>query len=228
MNISCCGIRSNNSGFGAGEVASFIKENTTCEQFDAFLKERPNYRLNYGGNDGWNALGVAALVGNVALIHHIVRIGGKPLIHLGNLLGWTPLYCAANCSDSEKGLMAAKTLLSFGAEVNTATSLDWEGLEGGMTPKMATPLWAAASKAQNLNLVKFLLINGGVIDMTTTSGFFHPLYGEDRFPLPLINQATAQLREDRKIWKLFRVSQHHTKGVKLPRALILLIGKYFY
>ena len=228
MTINYCNFQSQEFQPDAFELNECIKNNTNCQEFNLCHQRLADHRLTYGGVCGWNALGTAAFQGNVPLIYHIVQIGGKELLHLGNSNGWTPLYCAANCPDPENGFLTAKALLSLGAKINTATSLSSFSYYKGYTPKMATPLWAAASKAQNLNLVKLLLINGGAIDMTTTSGFFDPLYGEDRFPLPLINQATAELREDGKIWRLFRVSQRNTTGVKLPPALIFLIGKYFY
>ena len=175
------------------------------------------------------ALGRTAFQGNVALIHHIVQKGGKDLLCLGNESGWTPLYCAANCLSTEKGFLAAKALLSLGAEINTATFLETFNQTEGGTPSMATPLWAAAVKTQNIKLVKLLLIHGGAIHPDTEQGIIYPGTEEERrLPLTLINQAKAELTEDGEKWKLFRVFLGKTTGVKLPPAFVLLIGKYFY
>lgn len=75
MIIRPCNFRSEHEQPKACKVIKAISTDTTAEAFDQVLTKYPEYRLHYGANYGWNALGVAAKYGNIPLILHIVRIG---------------------------------------------------------------------------------------------------------------------------------------------------------
>lgn len=155
--VTICSHRSYNMEEGGYQVTNLIKKNTTSEEFDKTIASIATYRLENGGRCGWNALGAASDRGNVRLINHIVAIGGRHLLELGNCFGWTPLFCAVNSENPEDGYAAAKELIRLGANVNVATSMGCSDSQQGYTPYAATPLWAAAEKSKNPKLVKLLL-----------------------------------------------------------------------
>jgi hypothetical protein len=161
--INICSKRSGDMEDGAFRVTNAIKSTTKPHEFDNIIAGIPGYKLENGGRCGWNALGAAALKGNIELNCHIVKIGGHHLLSLGNGNGWTPLYCAAYCENTEVGFLAAKELMRLGSDVNLATSC-WSGDSlRGDTPRGATPLWVAAQKTKNLKVIKLLLKNGAII-----------------------------------------------------------------
>ena len=226
MTIIPCNIRSKEGESNAYPIINAITSDTTPEAFDHVVKMDPNYQLSHGGRCAWNALGKAAIEGNTPLIHHIVQKGGKQLLPLGNFFGWTPLYCAANCEDKKKGFLAAKALLFLGANINTATCTGCDDSNTGETPRLATPLWAAAVKTQNIKLVKLLLIHGGAIHPDTEEGIRYPNEIEERRPLTLINPAKRELEQEAETRNCFQVFNHLAKTNKLPKTIIQLIFHY--
>lgn len=136
---------------GGLEMTTFINEKTTSEEFDQRCKHYPEYRLNKGGKNGWHALQAAAAEGNLPLIEHIVAIGGKELLHLGNQEKSSPLACAIEAEKPEHAYPAVKKLLELGANPNIG-----EGLR--------TPLYMAIEMEHpNEQVVEILLRHGGYV-----------------------------------------------------------------
>lgn len=156
-----CKNRSGDLEDGAYTVTNFIGEFTTPIEFDNLLSTMPNYKIEYGGRCGWNALGAAASRCNVKLVTHIVQKYGTHLLHLGNGFGWTPLYCAAN---SENGYEVAKELVRLGSNVNISTAHSCGDSDKGSTYAGSTPLWAAIEKTKNQELIKLLLEHGAIVN----------------------------------------------------------------
>ena len=127
---------------GGLRITNFITPATTPAEFDAECTKCPGYTLTAGGRCGWTALGAAANKGNVLLVEHIVRIGGKTLLELRNESGFTPLYCATEAGQ----FRAAKALLDLGAQV------DAEGVGGETSLR-------TAALAQCRAVTKLLLIH---------------------------------------------------------------------
>lgn len=221
MTISLCTYKAIDCEPYASAVIIKIEIDTTPEAFDQILAQYPDYRLSYGGLQGWTALGKAALYGNTPLIHHIVRKGGTHLLHLGDYVGRTPLHYSTHCQDREKGFLAAKALLSLGSNINTApfspTSDD----------NMTTPLWYAAVRTQNLKLVKLLLIYGGAIHPDTADGMFDYATNEQCRPHTLINRAREDLKKDAEKWTAFNMCNRQLTVNKLPKEIVEIIGHYF-
>ncbi len=135
---------------GANEVTNYICHNTSAKEFDEFCENYPEYQLSYGGRLCWTALEKACDTGNVPLIRHIVKIGGKELLSLQGVQ--TPLHRAIACRDLLKRLKCVEELVNLGADVNL-THKDSRGIN-------ATPLLSAARKPENLKIVKLLLRHG--------------------------------------------------------------------
>ncbi len=190
-----CSQHSGRLETGGQRVTCAIKKDTTPDQFDNIIAGIANYRLEHGGRCGWNALGAASIQGNPELIRHIVQIGGNQLLSLGNSFGWTPLYCAANCEETEDGFLAAKELIRLGANLNLATSMCCGDSSKGDTLRGATPHWAAAEKTQNLKLVKLLLKLGAVVPPDLSEE------GQE-----IINAVQRKIQQEREAKRLFLAS----------------------
>lgn len=91
--------------------------------------------------------------GNLPLIRHILDVGGRDLLELGNEFGFTPLFCAARHGEHE----AAECLIAQGADVNRATTLYADSIPSG-----STPLWVAAHGSKSVRICKLLLRHGAV------------------------------------------------------------------
>lgn len=141
-------------------IINFISFTTQPDDFDFFVSQHPNYKIEYGGASGWNAVGRAAYYGNVKLVEHIINKYGKHLINLGNFFGWTPLFCAANCSDIDAGYEVCKKLIEMGANVNIASSNDAVDARGAIS-NGATALSIAVIRTKNIKLIELILAYGG-------------------------------------------------------------------
>lgn len=142
-----------------------IDRNMTPQEFNKKIKNIDGYKLTDGVRCGWHALNLAALKGNASLARYIVKNAEErkeSVLNLGNDFGMTPLYCAASCQNPEDGLHVAQELINLGADVNIG--IIYKPISGEQKPpKCATPLWAAAEKTKNYELVKLLLQNGAVV-----------------------------------------------------------------
>lgn len=192
MNIVLCTNHSEEALESAYDVINFIKEDTQPEEFEDKIKKFPTYTYEKGGRCGWNALGMAAMVGNLHLAKHLVMKGGNHLLNLGNSYGVTPLFCSMDCTNKDKGFLVAKELIVLGANINIATTAPF-GSSKGRFPKGATPLWIAAEKTKSLDLVK-LLIKHGADDSS-------PKFSMEGKALILL--ARKQLEEEKTIKRLF-------------------------
>ncbi|MES2272765.1 MAG: ankyrin repeat domain-containing protein [Chlamydiota bacterium] len=202
-----CATRSGINQYGASQMVNFIQLNTTPQEFDTERKKYPNYQLTYGGRIGWNALGSAADEGNVELVEHIVQIGGKALIELGNFVGFTPLFCATR----NNHYLTAKKLIELGANVNIGTFRDSDG-EKRNTLEGSTPLWAAAQEARNVALVRLLLKKGAVAEPALESE-----------GLKILDQAQKEIANERT-----QLTQAIDQGAAkvIPSVLVDLIAAY--
>ncbi len=194
------------------EICDFIiniNQETTPQEFDNFCQSHPNYTLVDGTYNGWNALGLAAYHGNVKLIHHIINIGQRELLDVGSgKFGWTPLYCAVNCSDKNIVPIATLALLRAGSSVNIATCLGFEGY-----PREATPLWAVAHKTECIRTTKLLILHGAkVADSTTLS----------TKACELIKKIQHSFEDSIPLWKILYLGKIDTQSIfsKLPLELI--------
>lgn len=164
--LKLCAERYGYSQPGACEVNEFIRsQNPTPAEFDKKIATLDNYKLENGDTHRVSALSTAASVGNVALIEHIVKIGGTHLLNMGDDCGMTPLFMAVGdgcgmtplfmaveCKDKEARYLAAKKLIDLGADVNIAFTENGEN--------WYSPLALAVKDINNLALVKLLLKNG--------------------------------------------------------------------
>lgn len=145
-------------------VTSSIEQNTTVDEFTSLVTrthEQTKYNLSYGGRCGWNALGVAAAVGNIDVINCIIN-HAPTVINLGNDVGWTPLFCAIwKSPDNVEEVV--KLLVERGANVNMATTSpckdDFHPIVK-IVERWWTPL-KLAGEMKNESLVKFLIDVGG-------------------------------------------------------------------
>lgn len=128
------------------------------QQFDEIASSIPKYTLLHGGIKGIHALDAASLRGNIQLIEHIVKKGGKELINLGSKENNSfPLYSAcmnlinSKSKSDEKCYLTAKKLIELGAEVNLLDP--WGGF---------TVLYYAAEITNNFALIKLFCEHGGI------------------------------------------------------------------
>lgn len=149
------------SDFRPSQIPNLIRTDTTPLQFDEMLRSEPTYSLTMGGSYGSTSLGKAALYGNVALVHHIVAIGGRQLLDLGNSNGCTPLLSALNCINLSTAFPTAKALIRLGSDVNLAAVTAHNSVHGNI-PSEATPLWLAVELIKDLRCVKLLIKHGAV------------------------------------------------------------------
>jgi hypothetical protein len=140
-------------------LVTFITDKTTPKEFDEHCARSPLYKLNYSWLD-LSALGQAASHGNILLIEHIVKVGGKELLHLGNQFGITPLFLAAKSNQT----LAVRKLIELGADINMATNGEFRR---DLVPLGATPLWTAVEKMvhERLSSVQHLMGKDKQIDM---------------------------------------------------------------
>lgn len=158
-----CSTRSGELEPGAGYIVSKINAETTTDEFDSWCASTPGYKLENGGRMGFTALMAAAKEGNISLMTHIVNKGGKDLLNQGTANGgWTPLTCAILSETarfkSANILLVVEKLIELGADINIATA----ELGPDSIPGKATPLYLAAEKAKNLELVKSLMKKGAI------------------------------------------------------------------
>ncbi|NGX62672.1 MAG: hypothetical protein KR126chlam6_00070 [Candidatus Anoxychlamydiales bacterium] len=136
-----------------------ISKDTTPKAYDDLVARFPNFKVEKHNCFGFTTVHLAARMGNILLLKHIVEIEGKNLINMGTRYGLTSLLCASLCEDIAAGYLAAKELINLGADVNITTiksiSSDF--------PSQVTPLWVAAVKTKNLKLIKLLLFNGAIL-----------------------------------------------------------------
>src|SRR6185503_515010 len=95
---------------------TIITATTTPEEFDIERAKCPTYKLINVRGMGFTALHIAAQVGNVLLIEHIVRVGGAILLDVVNCEGKTPLFCAVEYNQRA----AVIKLIALGSKVNAA------------------------------------------------------------------------------------------------------------
>lgn len=140
-------------------LISFIKKDTTVEQFDALAHDVGPclYRKVF---ENFSALSIAADRGNIPLINHIVKIGGRALLTRIDGYGNTPLVSVLmtrEITDISHREHAVQTLIDLGAEVDQTTHYGFK--------KPVTPLYLALSRTVTVGqayfpIVKLLLRNG--------------------------------------------------------------------
>lgn len=157
MILSDLARMSDNSGLSAHKIVEFIKSDTDPTGFDNKCRKYKDYTLDMAScsfrssDEAWQtALGAAASVGNTALIEHIVKIGSPSLLSISDNYRRTPLHCAIECADLEKGFESAQRLLQLGSPVNLAA-------EHGKTP-LETSL-----EVGNIPVAAMLKRRGGVV-----------------------------------------------------------------
>lgn len=150
-------------------VPIFVKRQTTPDEFEQLLSSNcSNHQLSDGGRDaqGMTCLSHAASWGNVPLIEHIVKIGGKELIDIGSKWGITPLHTAVLADEYE----AAEALIRLGANVNTKTSdnaiLRWQCFypKREHQPRNESPLWSAIHRTNSISMIILLVRNGAQME----------------------------------------------------------------
>jgi hypothetical protein len=144
----------------AFEVIKTIEKDSTTEMFQAVMAEHPTYRLDQPGLCGWFALGCAATQGNIPLVDLIVAQGGKDLLNQSDDQGLTPLFLAVYYNGESSDLATVEHLLELGADPEIPAEKDYGCCPANFVPKGASPLWVAAEKAQDDQLVKALLKGG--------------------------------------------------------------------
>lgn len=144
-----------------------IKPETTSEEFEEEVRQyqeaHPSLApftydstTTYGG---CNVVHLAAYNGNVGLIEHFVRQGGRELLDTGNKYGGTPLHCSV-----ERGhVLATRTLLRLGANPNIFERIE----DKSWIP--STPLFNALNIdiPDKIAITKLLLRNGAQIHPDT-------------------------------------------------------------
>lgn len=100
------------------DITSFIKKNTTVENFEKKCSEYKDYTLDMGDSEnGDTALIIAALKGNLDLIVHIVNKCGQGILFVAGDDGHFPLH-ATPYAKGLKGLLAAKILIQYGTPID--------------------------------------------------------------------------------------------------------------
>lgn len=181
---------------------------TTPEEFEEMRANTPSYQLTDGARCGYTTLAVAAMRGNIRLIEHVVRTGGKELLELGDDFGATPLFVAIE----ENQTQAAKKLILLGSNVNMATNLDCPKRKEQHVPPGATPLWAAAERAKSIALVKLLLRNGAVAEPALTAA-----------GTAILARAEIEMEKEKK--ELLAMIDAHTEH-KIPLPIVSIITDY--
>jgi hypothetical protein len=155
-------IRTGTEGWTeACRMTKCIKPTTTVKEFSKTLDL---YALRAEAEGGYTVLAKAAEMGNVALIEHIVNIGGKVLLLIGNNSNYwpiSPLHCACKCVDLQAGFFAAKKLIQLGTSINLVGRLMCNRGNGYTLEFTSTPL----EKALELGCTKIaamLLRLGGI------------------------------------------------------------------
>lgn len=170
-NYTICTNYATSDQKSAYEVIKCIRHDTPPLQFDTVCQSQKEYQLIYSVKK-WHALNRAAHLHNIVLIWHIIDIGGKELLGLGNEFGWTPLFCAIRGDSREDKNLAfwtVKAIVDLGADVNLATSYSHKNDDEILIPAKATPLWAAAELIKDLKTVRFLVKHGAVLNPTDIS-----------------------------------------------------------
>lgn len=158
--------------WGCNPVNIGITKNITPEEFDAACAQlHSDYQMHYRGRCGVFSLTIAASVGNIPLIEHIVRKTPK-LLHMGTDSGKTPLCCAVLANQR----FAAKKLIELGSDVNMANAYGitplafaaqkvYEFAEYEFKKYGRTTLHPdSIQKALNVAMAKLLLLNGAVAE----------------------------------------------------------------
>ena len=144
------------------QLSSFINTHTTPEVFSNKMALYPNFTLKTGTLHGRTVLAMAAMNGNIALINHIVEIGGKQLLHIGDETGKSPLHYACSCLDSEKGYNAAVELIRLGTPINIVKQFERKDSKGNTEIDFGdTPLECALRHAC-IKMTSLLLKQGGI------------------------------------------------------------------
>ncbi|MBA2369514.1 MAG: ankyrin repeat domain-containing protein [Candidatus Protochlamydia sp.] len=105
-----------------GEEHDFYKSitsNTSTNEFLNKWESYPEITLRTGvGRLGATPLHIAAERGNIELINFIISIGGKTLLNTHDSYNRTPLHCAIECKDQDKGYLAATRLIALGTFID--------------------------------------------------------------------------------------------------------------
>lgn len=212
------------------ETFNKMVEKALCDYDSDCNYNASDYTLGSYYNDH-NALSRAAQKGNLPLIVHIVEIGGKNLLNIGNRHGATPLlfciYQAAllirvrniqgpqwNWVSKKAELIVPTKLCALGTDLNLTNTHGWKDYFVGNIPAGVTPLWMAAEKTSNLNLVKMLISYGAMVDYSLLSA-----HGEE-----MMAKATEELFHENKGILLAYMDPKSTLGV-LPEELLSKITK---
>lgn len=192
-----------------GEMIRSIREDTTPEQFKTMTSNLRGYTL--ASKDGMErtALNGAAIAGNIPLIQHIVKEGGKEL--LSNVCSWgqIPLMNAG----IEKKIQAMQELINLGADVN-ATGVGFE--------RRSSVLEHAVKVIKDLDVIKLLLKNGAINEGWQS-------YTEEE--KDLLNKAKVEIenekmaKERKKIFLIGAFKDSESEIHKLPRDLQKIIYK---
>jgi ankyrin repeat protein len=145
-------------------LEDFIKSTTIPKNFSEEMAKLSNYRLKMGTRSSIPALSMAAFRGNVDLIDHIVKIGGKALLTVGDCMEeGSPLHWACSCSNFETGYLAAKKLIQLGAPINIAQKFEQKDSKGNIQIEVyETPLEIALGKIGRTKIATLLLRLGGI------------------------------------------------------------------
>jgi ankyrin repeat protein len=144
---SCTAIADTNCCFGS--LVYKISKETTVEEFKAKASQIKGYACEKGGYGGVMAICRAAIQGNLPLVLHILETTQGKFLDHGSETGKIPLHFAASCPDKRISFEIAQTLISYGTNVNVATS------------EMRTPI-SYAIEASNDPLVYLLLQHGAI------------------------------------------------------------------
>lgn len=147
---------SNNAPGSADKIVDFIQESTGRVAFDSECRKYKDYTLSSGSKNQQTALGKSALVGNVALIDHIMQKEDPSSLPFLGTTCLTPLHCAIKCENKEKGHQVAKRLIQFRAPINIVTEVFY-GKSYSMTPL------EMALKEGNIPIAATLLRAGGIV-----------------------------------------------------------------
>lgn len=141
-------------------LRAFINRNMSAWGHDTLL-ERAGLRLDSSDTIfSFNSLMLAAQCGNVDLVQHIIKLGNKSLLNLGDVHRRTALSHAITCDDQGKAFLISKLLIEGGIDINLADFFD---TPPGDPVVLSTPLWRAAEDTNHLPLLQLLILNGGII-----------------------------------------------------------------
>ena len=152
---------------GAYEVTTSMFPKMTPEQFDELTAQDPEYELSYGGRCGWTALKVALTEGYplLLIIHILDRAPALVNKGMGDF-PTTPLMVSCSTNDFVTSLKMVKLFIKRGAKINLSNNVS------------ETALFLAAEHG-NMDVMKYLILRGGVIYQHCLDESAKPCYSEE-------------------------------------------------